>query len=99
MSESALQSDIRKALQTLGYSCRATSAPFRQKRGRNWQQDKGMPDLFVTHKSWGEGVWKGLEVKTGKGTLKPEQQELLEAGRIIVVRSVDEAIAAVIRAL
>lgn len=54
--------------------------------------DRGIPDLLV---SLGDGRWLGLEVKGPKTRLSPEQRGLQAAGRIIVVRSVKDALQAV----
>lgn len=60
--------------------------------------DPGVPDLLVTRRSWPVGVWIGLEVK-GPGTrLSPEQALLLADGRIYVVRSWEDACAALLAA-
>ena len=57
--------------------------------------DKGVPDLLVTSSSWPMGFWLGLEVKSASGTLRPEQKALHDEGHIFVVRSWEEAKAAV----
>jgi hypothetical protein len=51
----------------------------------------GVPDLLVTKKAWPEGSWLGLEVKNAKGKLTDEQKVLEANGRIIVVRSIEDA--------
>lgn len=63
-----------------------------------WQADgdgcsKGIPDLFV---SQGEGsiLWAGIEVKGSDTAKSTEQAELEAEGRIVIVRSADEAEAA-----
>lgn len=54
--------------------------------------DRGIPDLLV---SLGDGRWLGLEVKGPKTRLSPEQRSLAADGRIRIVRSVEDALAAV----
>ena len=93
MTESDLQASIVSSLRKLGYTVLSTSA--RVSRGIRGVT-KGLPDLMVTHRSWETGIWLGLEVKLPKGAIKPEQKELLEAGRIVVVRSWDDAWRAVL---
>lgn len=88
MTEFELQSSIRSALKTLGYEVLSTSAVMTKRiRGIS----KGVPDLIVSHTTWPVGLWLGLEVKLPKGTLQAEQKALLEKGRIVVVRSVEDA--------
>lgn len=53
--------------------------------------DKGVPDLLV---SLGKGDWRGIELKGPTTRLSPEQKELQSEGRIVVCRSVEEALAA-----
>jgi hypothetical protein len=48
----------------------------------------GVPDLLVTSRYWPEGAWLGLEVKRPGGKLSPAQKA---EGRIVVVRSIDDA--------
>lgn len=66
----------------------------------------GSPDLFVTHPDWGKPArWIGMEIKTPTvrtltgtlpgGRLRKEQKALAEMGLIAVVRSWEEAEAAI----
>ncbi len=66
--------------------------------GHGYGATKGVPDLLVTRDSWPVGFWVGLEVKGPKTPLSPEQAALLEKGRIYVVRSWEDAAAALARA-
>jgi hypothetical protein len=66
--------------------------------GHGYGATKGVPDLLVTRDSWPTGFWVGLEVKGPKTPLSPEQAALLEKGRIYVVRSWEDASAALTRA-
>ena len=59
-----------------------------------WRGDKagstpGAPDILVwcPKRCW----WLGLEAKTPSGRIRPEQRALMEAGMVVVVRSIDEA--------
>lgn len=97
-SEDDVQATIVEALRLLGYVVLVTSR--RRKRCRVCGAfssggdgcDRGIPDLLV---SLGDGRWLGLEVKGPKTRLSPEQRGLQAAGRIIVVRSVKDALQAV----
>lgn len=91
MTESELQSSIKKALLDLGYTAKTTSNYMRNRRGA---KEKGIPDVLVTHRRWERGIWLGLEVKLPKGRMSPDQDDLLKDGRIYVVTSIDEAVAA-----
>lgn len=45
----------------------------------------GIPDLLVTHDSWPEGVWLGIEMKRDASSrVRPEQQALLDRKRILI---------------
>lgn len=53
--------------------------------------DRGVPDLLVH----ADGArWIGIEVKGHRTEVSPEQAALAEAGRIVIVRSVEEAVGA-----
>jgi Holliday junction resolvase len=51
----------------------------------------GTPDLFV----WRNGKWTALEVKSPDGKLTAKQSALAESGAVTVVRSVEDALRAV----
>lgn len=55
--------------------------------------DKGVPDLLVW--LWRPGSWLGLEVKGPKTRLSPEQRHLVARGMVVIVRTPEEALAAV----
>lgn len=69
--------------------------------------DAGVPDLLVAHRTWPVGIWSGQEVKTPRydtllgtiegGRLSREQRELEELGRIVIIRSLEDALAALRR--
>jgi hypothetical protein len=70
-----------------------------QKRGITYGLGKGSPDLVGSL----SGRWFCLETKSAKGRLRPEQkvwheQERANGGFVAVVRSVEEAQAALLRA-
>jgi hypothetical protein len=84
--ESDLQSAIEGALRAAGLTVLHTSA-FRARGPLG--TTPGVPDLLV---SCGRSpLWLGLEVKTPRGRLSPAQKELAEEGRVVVVRSVEDA--------
>lgn len=63
-----------------------------------WRADlsgssEGVPDLLVSRNGWGFLI--GLEVKTEAGRVRPMQQALANAGITWIVRSFDDALAAV----
>ena len=93
MTELDLQKQIIAGLRASGFIVLSTSsaAAGRPKRFSN-HSSKGIPDLLVSRKGWSH--WYGLEVKLPKAPLKPEQQELVEMGLVFIVRSFEDAIAA-----
>ena len=70
-----------------------TTHSFRPKKGnRGALFYRGIPDIIVFHAKLG---FVGIEVKSKKGVLTPEQKDIREAlgkigGRFIVVRSLQE---------
>lgn len=104
-TEAGLQAAIVQALTLTGHVVLETSEHRRGQtcpRCGQWQvlaggrgTSKGVPDLLVTDEDWPVGVWVGLEVKTRDGRVSPAQQALSDRGRIVVVRSVEEALVAV----
>lgn len=104
-TEAGLEAAIVQALTLTGHVVLQTSEHRRGQtcpRCGTWQvlaggrgTSKGVPDLLVTAGDWPLGVFLGLEVKTARGRVSPEQQDLADRGMIMVVRSVEEAIAAV----
>lgn len=53
---------------------------------------KKLGDLLVRRSTWDAGFVVQIEVKTAKGYLRPEQRMAVEQGRMIVIRSVDDAL-------
>lgn len=97
-SEDDIQQAIVQSLRLLGYTVLVTSR--RRKRCPTcgtWQHagdgcDKGIPDLLVWDPT--RNGWIGMEVKGPRTPVSPEQRDLAERGCIIIVRSVDDALAA-----
>lgn len=101
-SEGALQAAIVHRLRADGHTVLSTS---RHRRGvtcrkcGEWTMpqggdgvDRGVPDLLV-HVDGAR--WLGLEVKGHRTSVSPDQRALADAGRIVIVRSVEEALGAV----
>lgn len=60
--------------------------------------DKGIADLLVRHPAWPNGIWTSLECKRPDGAIRwssPEQKQLALVGDIVVVRNLEDALAAV----
>jgi hypothetical protein len=85
--EKVVQQNIIKALAMIGVECMVTS----QRRAAG--VTLGMPDLFAYV---GRGCWLGIEVKRNAlSRLSPEQERLRDEGKIVVVWSPEQALAAV----
>lgn len=95
-SEGNVQTEITDALKKMGYRAYSTSTYRKPSRGHGASK-KGMPDVLVSHDGWPvKGIWLAMETKKPKESKKSAEQDELEAkGRIVVVTSLDEAIAAV----
>ncbi|MCX6359769.1 MAG: hypothetical protein NT029_08190 [Armatimonadetes bacterium] len=100
-TEGELQAAITRRLRADGHTVLSTS---RHRRGVTcrkcgaWSMpqggdgvDRGVPDLLV-HVDGAR--WIGMEVKGHRTAVSPEQQALRDAGRIVIVRSVEEALEA-----
>ena len=85
MTEREIQRRIIDALRKAGCLVCVTS------NRRHTANTPGTPDLFVWHK----GRWTALEVKSPDGRLTVKQSALVESGAVHVVRSVEEALRAV----
>lgn len=104
-NEAQIQATIEAGLAYLGYivlhtqhryrlqTCPNCSRRFRPAGG--YGADKAIPDLLVTHPAWSTGIFIGLEIKGPKTAISPEQRLLAAQGRIVIVRSWEDAIAAV----
>lgn len=105
--ESTIQTSIVNILTMLGYTvieigrtrrmvpckrCGASTPAI------GWQGNTpGAPDLMVTSTRW-SGDWVGIEVKRPGGTIRPEQKRLVDAGTVVIVRSVRDALGVVVEA-
>jgi len=85
MTEREIQRRIIDALRGAGCLVCVTS------NRRHTANTPGTPDLFV----WYAGKWTALEVKSPDGRLTARQSALVESGAVTVVRSVEEALRAV----
>lgn len=92
-SESETQRAIVEALRYSGYLVLTTD---RHRKGGGGGPDgisRGLPDLLVWEPE--RAGWMGLEVKRPSGgRLSPAQRALVDLGCVTVVRSVEEALAA-----
>lgn len=93
--ESQIQADIVKALTVAGFRVKVTSAPLQ--RGKSGVT-KGIPDLLVSHPGL-PFFYIGMEVKTPKGTVRPEQLAASQANEYRIVRSVEDALAHALAAM
>lgn len=80
---------VKETLELLGYVVKRTG----QRRSDFGGQDAGTPDVFAAKP--GSPMWLGMEAKVDKGRLSPAQQELVDAGCSVVIRSVQDAVDAV----
>jgi len=98
----AREEDIQQAIiQTLrihGYEVLQTTVRVRkcEKCGTyptkaRYGATDGVPDLFV----WVEGAWRGIEVKGPATKISDAQKRLAEKGRVVIVRSVEDALEAI----
>lgn len=107
VSEEERQAAIMAALRLKGYIVLQTSEHrarvqcpkcdkwFVPRNGRGCSP--GVPDLLVSRETWPEGLWMGMEVKGEEGKPTKAQASLMELGRYGIVRTVDEALAAVLK--
>lgn len=103
--EAAVQQGIVDALRWCGYTVKVTGKPkkavqclwclrwFVPRKGEGTSNDRAVADLLVMRAAFGPFALQ-LEVKAQGGRLSPEQRELAGAGLIVIVRSVDDALAA-----
>jgi hypothetical protein len=100
--EDDVQTAIVKMLVFSGYrvlvtSRRAKKCPYCNKFSHKGDgASKGLGDLLVRHPSWPKNIWMMMEVKRpGPIAWSCKEQELFAlAGDLIVVQSVEEALAA-----
>ena len=85
-SERDIQKAIVQELRLRGYIVMETGQ-WRADRAGN---SKGLPDVIFTRQGWGNR-WSCIEVKTAKGRVRKEQQELVYLGVVHIARSVEDA--------
>jgi hypothetical protein len=99
-TEAGLQAVVVQALRALGYVVLITTHRVKRCPCGRWSRGdygstRGVPDLLVTRAGWGNH-WIALELKRpGGGRLSPEQRQLVGSGSVAVVKSLEEAVAAV----
>jgi hypothetical protein len=99
MSESAIQQQVVKELNRLGFLVLVTNAGIRKEAATGLRSRKGavfatpgVPDLLVRSVFWPQGQYIAIELKTSKGKLSPAQQIIHEKGGSIVCRSLREVL-------
>lgn len=96
VKEDDVQNAIIEALVLCGLTVQCTTVRgFRPHKGAGYGTTPGIPDLLVYHESMG-WVALPLEVKGPKTRLSEAQKGLYERNLIQVVRSVEDACAAVL---
>ena len=101
LREEDIQHTIVQGLGLLGYDVLQTSRRgivckrCGQKTYGGDGADKGVPDLLITHDSWPKCAALMMECKGPRTRVSPEQRDLERRGRTVIVRSWEEAIAAV----
>lgn len=96
VTEASIQATLKHALETCGYTVLEVAKGRSAKAKGLWVgHTPGCPDVFVSHPDWPIGEWLGLELKTPTGRVRPEQQALADAGRVVIVRGVYEGLCSV----
>lgn len=99
-TENSVQRAVIDALRLKGYTVLECSVRVRKcafcgkypSTGKaGYGMDSGIPDTLV----WVNGAWRGLEIKGPLTPLNPRQKELLAEGKIVVARSIEDALEAV----
>lgn len=107
-SEAALQAQVIALIAQVGYRCLEIGKgrkAVRCSRCENvwvpkggWNGNtEGSPDLFVYRDAWEPGRFLGLELKAEGTPIRPQQQTLIDAGRVVLIRSPREALLALLR--
>ena len=92
-TEASIQATLKHALEACGYIVgEVGKARSAKAAGCYVGNTTGLPDLFITHPDWPTGEWLGLELKTPTGKVRPEQQRLADAGRVVICRGVAEGL-------
>jgi hypothetical protein len=105
LTEDEVQKLIVGVLQRAGYRVQVTSRRVKKcwkcgtwpRSGGGDGVSRGLADLSCRHPSWPPGLWMALEVKRA-GRIRwssPEQRQAARDREILVVQSVEEALAAV----
>jgi hypothetical protein len=84
MTEAQLQKLCVDALQVAGYTVLISNAG-RKTGSTGVFQSKGIPDLLVGAPGW--RMLAGIEFKTARGRVSPEQQALVDLGVVSIARS------------
>lgn len=104
IKEEDIQRTVVEGLEALGFVVLVTSRRRKQclqcgaTDTRGDGVSEGVPDLIVTHYSWRDYAWMGIEMKGPETKLSAEQKILSGGKRIFVCRSWDEALIAVYNA-
>lgn len=101
MKESELQNHVRQSLALLGYTIieiGKTRAKVRCNKcgsyshATGWQGNTvGAPDIYI-HAPWWASCAVGIELKTTKGAVRKQQQNLADQGMTSICRSVTEVL-------
>lgn len=102
--EEQVQQSIILRLRSQGYIVKQTTVRVKRRQCQSCQtwstppgdtgQDKGIPDLLVSHRDWPLGTWFGIEVKRPSwkpSEVRTEQKEMVANARYFVAASPDEA--------
>lgn len=84
-TEKQIQQAIVEELRLRGYIVMETGQ-WRADRAGN---TKGLADVYFARP--GRNSWTAMEIKTAKGKIRKEQQELVERGVVHIARSVEDA--------
>ena len=105
MSEAELQNHIRQSLALLGYTIieigKSRSKTKCNKCGSyshatGWQGNTvGAPDIYI-HAPWWASCAVGIELKTKKGAVRKQQQNLADQGMTSICRSLNDVLDVVI---
>ena len=100
--EAVLQSHLTGTLKVLGYTIMETgksrsAVMCPHCKGRHyatgWQGNTvGLPDLYIHRTGWTLGMAVALELKAPTGKVRPEQQQMADAGMSIIVRTLSDGL-------
>lgn len=104
LSEAEIQAQVLQYLSLKGYEIKELGKARKKISCPNckawffptgWQGNSvGAPDLIISHPSWAQGEWLAIELKSAKGDFRgrEEQKRLVDAGRILLARSLNDVI-------